>query len=50
MYAMAARLEREGYVIESARGELRDLAVSIALRTTGVDEIAEWLQKRSRPV
>ena len=30
MYAMAAWLEREGYVIDVARGELRDLALSIA--------------------
>jgi hypothetical protein len=46
----ATRLEREGYAIEAARGELRDLAVSIARRRVGIDEIAEWLGKRSRPL
>lgn len=30
MYAMAALLEREGYVIEARRGGLRDLALAIA--------------------
>lgn len=47
MYAMAAWLEREGYTVDAARGELRDLALSIVRRTFGVDEIAEWLEKRS---
>lgn len=50
MYSMAAWLERERYSIEAARGELRDLAVSIARRAYGVDEIAVWLEQRSRPV
>lgn len=48
MYAMGAWLEREGYVVEATRGELRDLALSIVRRTAGVDQIANWLEKRSR--
>lgn len=50
MYAMAAWLGREGYAVEAARGELRDLALSIARRRFGVDEIAEWLERRSWPL
>jgi death-on-curing protein len=50
MYAMAAWFEREGYTVEAERGELRDLAVSIARRRVGIDEIAEWLDKRCRPL
>lgn len=50
MYAMAAGLERERYTVDAARGELRDLALSIVRRTFGVDEIAEWLEERSRPI
>lgn len=48
MYAMAAWLEREGYRIEAKRGELRDLAISIATRASTVDEIATWLKERAR--
>ncbi len=50
MYAMAAWLEREGYVIDAARGELRDLALSIASHKLNTDQVAEWLAKRSKPV
>lgn len=50
MYAMAAWLEREGYGLDAARGELRDLALAIATRKTGPDEIAAWLEKRCRPL
>lgn len=50
MYAMAAWLEREGYSTEAARGELRDLALAIASRSLGIDEIAAWLEKRSKAV
>ena len=50
MFAMAAWLEREGYRIEAARGELRDLALAIASRTFSVDEIAAWLEERSTAV
>ena len=50
MYAMAVWLEREGYTIEAARGELRDLALAIASRSFTVDEIAAWLEKRSKAV
>src|SRR4029077_18701393 len=48
MYAMAAWLEREGYVVEAARGELRDLALSIASHSLGAQQVAEWLEQRSR--
>lgn len=48
MYAMAAWLEREGFAVEAARGELRDLALSIARRSLEVGEIATWLEKRCR--
>ncbi len=50
MYAMAAWLEREGYGIDAARGELRDLALGIATRKMGSDEIAAWLAKHCRPL
>jgi death-on-curing protein len=49
MYAMAAWLEREGYVIDAARGELRDLALSIATHELGTEQIAAWLVQRSKP-
>jgi death on curing protein len=49
MYAMAAWLEREGYVIDAARGELRDLALSIASHTLSTEQIAAWLVQRSKP-
>lgn len=50
MYAMAAWLEREGgYVIDAARGELRDLALSIASHELSTEQIAAWLAQRSNP-
>lgn len=49
MYAMAAWLEREGYVIDAARGELRDLALSIASHELSTEQIATWLVQRSKP-
>jgi death on curing protein len=48
MYAMAAWLEREGYVIDAARGELRDLALSIASHELNTEQIAAWLVQRSK--
>jgi prophage maintenance system killer protein len=48
MYAMAAWLEREGYVIEAARGELRDLALAIAVHDLSTEQIAAWLVQRSK--
>ena len=50
MYAMAAWLEREGYAIDAARGELRDLALGIASHGLTTEQIAEWLMKRSGPI
>jgi death-on-curing protein len=50
MYAMAAWLERESYVIEAARGELRDLALSIASHELNIEEVAAWLVQRSTRV
>jgi death-on-curing protein len=47
MYAMAAWLEREGYVIEAARGELRDFALAIASHDFNTEQIAAWLLQRS---
>ncbi|MEO8744343.1 MAG: type II toxin-antitoxin system death-on-curing family toxin [Candidatus Dormibacter sp.] len=47
MYAMAAWLEREGYAINAARGELRDLALSIASHSLSTEQIASWLENRS---
>jgi death-on-curing protein len=49
MYTMAAWLEREGHVIEAARGELRDLALSIASHELSTEQIATWLVQRSKP-
>jgi prophage maintenance system killer protein len=49
MYAMAAWLEREGYVIDAARGELRDLALAIASHGLSTVQIAAWLAQRSNP-
>jgi death-on-curing protein len=49
MYAMAAWLEREGYRIEAKRGELRDLALSMAARTVKLDEITAWMEERAQP-
>lgn len=50
MYAMAAWLEREGYVIEAARGELRDLALAIASHELSMEQIAFWLEQRSKQI
>jgi death on curing protein len=49
MYAMAAWLEREGHVIDAARGELRDFALAIASHELSTEQIAAWLVQRSRP-
>ena len=48
MYAMAAWLEREGFAIEAKRGELRDLALSIASHELDTEQVATWLEARSR--
>lgn len=48
MYAMAAWLEREGYMIEAARGELRDLALAITSHELNMEQIAAWLEQRSK--
>jgi death-on-curing protein len=50
MYAMAARLEREGYVIEAERGALRDLALAIASHELSTEQIAAWLEQRSTQI
>jgi death on curing protein len=47
MYAMAAWLEREGYIIEAARGEMRDLALAVASHEFSTEQIAAWLELRS---
>jgi death-on-curing protein len=50
MYAMAAWLEREGYVIEAERGALRDLALLIASHELSTEQIAAWLEQRSNQI
>ena len=50
MYAIAARLEREGYVIEAERGALRDLALAIASHELSTEQIAGWLEQRSKQI
>jgi death-on-curing protein len=50
MYAMAAWLEREGYVIEAERGALRDLALAIASHELSTEQIAAWLEQRSTQI
>jgi len=50
MYAMAAWLEREGYVIEAERGALRDLALAIASHELRMDQISAWLEQRSKQI
>jgi len=50
MYAMAAWLEREGYVIDAERGALRDLALAIASHELSGEQIAAWLEHRSEPI
>ena len=49
MYAMAAWLDREGFMIDAARGELRELALGIATCRLSIDQIALWLENRSKP-
>jgi death-on-curing protein len=49
MYAMAAWLEREGNVIDAARGDLRDFALAIASHELSTEQIAAWLVRRSKP-
>jgi death-on-curing protein len=50
MYAMAAWLEREGYVIEAERGALRDLALAIASHEVSMEQISAWLEHRSKQI
>ncbi len=50
MYAMAAWLEREGYVIEAERGGVRDLALAIASHELNTEQVAAWLEQRSKPI
>jgi death-on-curing protein len=50
MYAMAAWLEREGYVIEAERGALRDLALAIASHELSIEQISAWLEQRSKQI
>jgi death-on-curing protein len=50
MYAMAAWLEREGYVIEAERGALRDLALAIASHELSMEQITAWLEQRSKQI
>jgi death on curing protein len=50
MYTMAAWLEREGCVIEAERGELRDLALAIASHELSLEQIAAWLEQRSKKI
>jgi death on curing protein len=50
MYAMAAWLEREGYVIEAERGGLRDVALAIASHELSLEQIAAWLEQRSKQI
>jgi len=50
MYAIAAWLEREGYVIEAKRGELRDLALAIASHGISLEQIAAWLEQGSKEI
>ena len=50
MYAMAAWLEREGYVIEAERGALRDLALAIASHKFSMEEVSAWLEQRSKQI
>ena len=50
MYAMAAWLDREGYVIEAERGGLRDLALAIASHELSTEQIAVWLEQRSKQI
>ena len=47
MYAMAAWLERESYIVEAARGGLRDLALAVASHEFSTEQVAAWLVQRS---
>jgi prophage maintenance system killer protein len=47
---MAAWLEREGYVFEAERGELRDLALAIAAHELSTEQAVTWLEKRSKSI
>lgn len=49
LYAMAAWLEREGHVLEAERGGLRDLALAIASHELSIDQVASWLEQRTKP-
>lgn len=49
IYAMAAWLEKEGYRLEAARGQLRDLALKVARHEIKLMKVAEWLEQRSAP-
>ena len=50
MYAMAAWLDREGYVIEAGRGALRDFALAIASHELSMEQISAWLEQRSKQI
>jgi death-on-curing protein len=50
MYAMAAWLEREGYVVDAERGGLRDVALAIASHELSLEQIAAWLEQRSKQI
>jgi death-on-curing protein len=50
MYAMAAWLDREGYVIEAERGALRDFALAIASHELSTEQISAWLEQRSKQI
>ena len=50
MYAMAAWLEREGYVFEAGKGELRYFASQSPPMSSRTEQAAIWLEKRSKPI
>jgi len=50
MYAMAAWLERQGYVIDAPRGAVRDLALAIASHELGAERVATWLMNHARQI
>lgn len=43
-------LENNGYVFEAHEGELQDYAVTIATTKLILEEIADWLKKRSKTI
>lgn len=45
--ALGLWLEREGYTLDAARGELADLALAVALRKMSVASISSWLEART---